>query len=227
MRYLVSRQAGKLLELLHGHYDRVQSLKKNQAKPSLENRKTSQSWDKLLIISPRRTSRNAKSICESKYRSYCQDHIASKSQAGIPMGRAWVPKLIAVPQASHEIFSSSCVRESCSWSHFLCWRAYITASAVWVARRRKGNLITLCSCCAPAPRAIIPIQEILRQAACLTPSPMDTTFLITGASVQATATPAVAAPAAGRTFRRTAGETEVKARVAGLAAIFTWKYWTA
>lgn len=72
----------------------------------------------------------------------------------------------------------------------------------------------------PAPRAMFPIQEMLLAAALFTPSPMDTTFLITGASVQvAAAKPAVATPAVGSTFRRMTGlaGTAAKAREAGLA----------
>ena len=67
---------------------------------------------------------------------------------------------------------------------------------------------------------MFPIQEMLLAAALFTPSPMDTTFLITGASVQvAAAKPAVATPAVGSTFRRMTGlaGTAAKAREAGLA----------
>ena len=58
----------------------------------------------------------------------------------------------------------------------------------------------------PAPLAIWPIHEMLEAAARFIPSLKETTFLITGTSDQAaTATPAVATPAVGKTLRRMLG----------------------
>lgn len=82
----------------------------------------------------------------------------------------------------------------------------------------------------PPLLATFPIQEMLQAAALLTPSPMDTTFLITGTSDQAAAaTPAVATPAVGSTLRRISGfaGTAAKALVAGRAICskvqFRWR----
>ena len=72
----------------------------------------------------------------------------------------------------------------------------------------------------PAPRAIFPIHEMLEAAARFIPSPMETTFLMTGASVHvAAARPAVATPAVGSIFCRRTGltGTAANAREAGFA----------